>query len=216
MDLDDLVEHWTLLKDEQALVSGKRGATRLGFAVLLKFYTQYGRFPQGRFELPGEAVEFVARQVQVPAAELDVYEWSGRTVEYHRAQIRGHLGFRECSVANADKLTGWLAEHIACKERRPEQVRVELLARCRTECIEPPTPGRCDRIVGAALRGAEETLTARISARITAESIERIVALVTGADQEDDAEPGDAGTGEGEDGPPVLGKIKEAPGNVSL
>ncbi|WP_409125317.1 DUF4158 domain-containing protein [Streptomyces caniscabiei] len=40
MDLDELVEHWTLLKDEQALVSGKRGATRLCFAVLLKFYTQ--------------------------------------------------------------------------------------------------------------------------------------------------------------------------------
>ncbi|MFF5279925.1 hypothetical protein [Streptomyces sp. NPDC000133] len=37
LDLDELVEHWTLLKDEQALVSGKRGATRLGFAVLLKF-----------------------------------------------------------------------------------------------------------------------------------------------------------------------------------
>lgn len=72
----------------------------------------------------------VARQVQVPAAELDAYEWSGRTVEYHRAQIRGHLGFRECSVVDADKLTGWLAEHVACKERRPEQVRVELLARC--------------------------------------------------------------------------------------
>ncbi|MER6129584.1 DUF4158 domain-containing protein [Streptomyces sp. NPDC001795] len=216
LDLDDLVEHWTLLKDEQGLVSGKRGATRLGFAVLLKFYTQYGRFPRGRVELPGEAVEFVARQVHVPASELDAYEWSGRTVEYHRAQIRGHLGFRECSVADADKLTAWLAEHVACKERRPEQVRVELLARCRTECIEPPTPGRCDRIVGAALRVAEETLTARISVRLTVGCIERIVALVAGADQEDDAEPGGAGAGEGEDGPPVLGKVKEAPGNVSL
>ncbi|WP_341846352.1 DUF4158 domain-containing protein [Streptomyces regalis] len=173
-------------------------------------------FPRGRFELPGEAVEFVARQVQVPAAELDVYEWSGRTVEYHRSQIRGHLGFRECSVADAEKLTGWLAEHVACKERRPEQVRVELLARCRTESIEPPTPGRCDRIVGAALRVSEETLTARISARLTVESTERKVLLVAGADQEDGAAPGEAGTGEGEDGPPALGKIKEAPGNVSL
>ncbi|TQE20120.1 DUF4158 domain-containing protein [Streptomyces ipomoeae] len=182
LDLDDLVEHWTLLKDEQGLGSGKRGATRLSFAVLLKFYTQYGRFPQGRFELPGEAVEFVARQVQVPAAELDVYEWSGRTVEYHRAQIRGHLDFRECSVADADKLTAWLAEHVACKERGPEQVRVELLARCRTESFEPPAPGRCDRIVGAALRAAEEMLTARISARLTVESTERIVVLVADAD----------------------------------
>ncbi|UKY47840.1 DUF4158 domain-containing protein [Streptomyces inhibens] len=216
LDLDELVEHWTLLKDEQGLVSGKRGATRLGFAVLLKFYRQYGRFPRGRFELPGEAVEFVARQVQVPASELGTYEWTGRTIEYHRAQIRGYLGFRECSVVDADKLTAWLAEHVACKERRPEQVRVELLARCRTECIEPPSAGRCDRIVAAALRAAEEMLTARISARLTVESTERIVALVAGADQEDNVGAGEGAAGEGEDEPSVLGKIKEAPGNVSL
>ena len=36
MDLDELVEHWTLLDDEQALIAGKRGSTRLGFALLLK------------------------------------------------------------------------------------------------------------------------------------------------------------------------------------
>ncbi|MFC9635271.1 DUF4158 domain-containing protein [Streptomyces mirabilis] len=117
--MDELVEHWTLLKDEQELVSGKRGATRLGFAMLLKFYTQYGRFPRGRSELPGEAVEFVSRQVQVLASELGLYDWTGRTVEYHRAQIRKHLGFRECSVADAEKLTAHLAEHAARKERRP-------------------------------------------------------------------------------------------------
>lgn len=135
-----------MLKDEQELVSSKRSATRLGFAVLLKFYTQYGRFPRNRAELPGEAVESVARQVQVPASELDSYDWTGRTVEYHRAQIREHLGFRECSVSNAEKLTAYLAGHVAAdKERRPEQVRMELLARCREESIEPPTPGRCDR-----------------------------------------------------------------------
>ncbi|GAA2941719.1 DUF4158 domain-containing protein [Streptomyces enissocaesilis] len=215
LDLDELVEHWTLLKDEQRLVSGKRGATRLGFAVLLKFFTQYGRFPRGRAELPGEAVEFVARQVQVPASELGFYEWTGRTVEYHRAQIRRHLGFRECSVADAEKLTAHLAEHVAHKERRPEQMRVELLARCRVESIEPPAPGRCDRIAAAALRAAEEASTVRISSRLSSESVERIAALVAGgADQDDEAAP-DGGT-DGEDGAPVLRKIKEAPGDVSL
>ncbi|WP_406530873.1 DUF4158 domain-containing protein [Streptomyces sp. I8-5] len=50
-------------------------------------------------------MEFVVRQVQVPASELESYDWTGRTVEYHRAQIRDHLGFRECSVADAEKLT---------------------------------------------------------------------------------------------------------------
>jgi hypothetical protein len=65
LDLDELVEHWTLLDDERELISGKRGPTRLGFALLLKFYTGTGRFPRGRGELLDEAVEFVAWQVGV-------------------------------------------------------------------------------------------------------------------------------------------------------
>jgi len=55
--VDELVEHWTVLEDEQQLVAGKRGATRLGFALLLQFYTRLGRFPRGRSELPQEAVD---------------------------------------------------------------------------------------------------------------------------------------------------------------
>jgi Domain of unknown function (DUF4158) len=47
MDLDELVDHWTLLKDERELIAGKRGPTRLGFALLLKFYARAGRFPRG-------------------------------------------------------------------------------------------------------------------------------------------------------------------------
>jgi Domain of unknown function (DUF4158) len=133
-----------------------------------------------------QSLEFVARQVQVPATELESYDWTGRTAEYHRAQVRDHLGFREGGVADAEKLTAYLAEYVARKERRPEQVRVELPARCRAESVEPPTPGRCDRIVAAALWAAEEMLTARVSGRLRVESVERIVALVAGADQQDD------------------------------
>ena len=35
---DELVEHWTLLPRETELLTNKTGATRLGFAVLLKFF----------------------------------------------------------------------------------------------------------------------------------------------------------------------------------
>ncbi|TDC19328.1 hypothetical protein E1265_24100 [Streptomyces sp. 8K308] len=41
--MDELVEHWTVLDDELELVAGKRGGTRLGFALLLKHYTRHGR-----------------------------------------------------------------------------------------------------------------------------------------------------------------------------
>jgi hypothetical protein len=42
MDLDQLVDHWTLLTDERELVAGKRGPTRLGFALLLKLACDEG------------------------------------------------------------------------------------------------------------------------------------------------------------------------------
>ncbi len=35
---DEVVDHWTLLPDELTLLANKAGATRLGFAALLKFF----------------------------------------------------------------------------------------------------------------------------------------------------------------------------------
>lgn len=94
-----------MLDDELEFVAGKRGATRLGFALLLKHYTQHGRFPRGRAEFPDEAVAFVARQMRVLAAEFDSCQWTGSTIGYHGSRIREHLGFRVCSVQDVEKLT---------------------------------------------------------------------------------------------------------------
>lgn len=85
---DELIESWTLVGEESGQVAGKRGATRLGFPLLLNFYAPYGRFPRGRGGLPDDAVAYFARQVGVPASDLGFDEWDGRTVEYHRAQVR--------------------------------------------------------------------------------------------------------------------------------
>ncbi|HKR51614.1 MAG TPA: DUF4158 domain-containing protein, partial [Pseudonocardiaceae bacterium] len=178
IDEDELIEHWTLVGDELGQVAGKRGPTRLGFALLLKFYVRHGRFPRGRGELSDEAVAYVARQVAVPAPDLGFYEWDGRTVEYHRAQIRRFLGFRECTVADAEKLAAWLAEEVCQRERRPERVREELLKHCRGEGIEQPAAGRIGRIIGSGLRQAEKTLVAKVAGRIPPEVATRMTVLV--------------------------------------
>jgi Domain of unknown function (DUF4158) len=205
VDLDELIEHWTLLDDERELIAGKRGPTRLGFAVLLKFYARAGRFPRGRAELDDEAVAFVARQVGVPASDLGFYEWSGSTIEYHRAQIRHHLGFRECTADDAVKLTGWLADGVCQAERGADRVREQLLARCRAERIEPPSAGRCDRIVRSALYQAEQALTLCVSARLGPQASGRLAELAAAVD--DDTAGGE---------PSALSLIKSVPGNVSL
>ncbi len=46
-DVDELIEFWTLLDEDRELLIGKRGASALGFALLLKYYSHVGRFPRG-------------------------------------------------------------------------------------------------------------------------------------------------------------------------
>jgi hypothetical protein len=73
LGLDDVVDHFTLIGDELELLRNKSGATRLGFAVLLKFLLWHGRFPRALRELPDDAVAHLARQVRVAAGELAAF-----------------------------------------------------------------------------------------------------------------------------------------------
>jgi Domain of unknown function (DUF4158) len=97
-------------------VANKTGHSRLGFALLLKFFEQEARFPRDAAELPARVVDYVAAQVKVGADQLAKYLWSGRTIEYHRAQVRDALGFREPTRADKEALTAWLSQDVAPDE----------------------------------------------------------------------------------------------------
>ncbi|HET9014993.1 MAG TPA: DUF4158 domain-containing protein [Thermomicrobiaceae bacterium] len=97
----ELAEHWTLLPDELALLGNKTGATRLGFALLLKVFQFDGHFPSGRHDLPAAVIAHLAHQVGVPALAFLEYDWWGRSITYHRAQIRDFLGVRQATTASA-------------------------------------------------------------------------------------------------------------------
>jgi Domain of unknown function (DUF4158) len=58
-------------------LANKTGSTRLGFAVLLKFFQYAARFPLSMREVPATAVAYIARQVGVPAEEFLRYDWEG-------------------------------------------------------------------------------------------------------------------------------------------
>jgi hypothetical protein len=91
-------------------------------------------------------------------------------------------------------------------ERRADRVREELVARCRTERIELPSAGRCDRIVRSALHQAEQALTLRVTTRLGPDASARLTELAAAAsdDEAEDSEPS------------ALALIKSVPGNVSL
>jgi TnpA family transposase len=184
-ELEDLIECWTLDEEELGLLGNKSGARRLGFAVMLKFFELEARFPR-REDVPRAAVEFMAGQVKVDAELFGDYAWSGRTIEYHRKEIRDFHGFRPVTVADEEKLVFWLAADICSKEMSRDRLRAALLARCRQEKIEPPTPGRIERLLGSAESMFERQFAERTLHRlppVSVTSLERLVAV----DDPDDA-----------------------------
>jgi hypothetical protein len=173
---EQLIGSWTLVGEDWQFVGNKSGRTRLGFALLLKFFEIEARFPRAADELPPAAIAYVAEQVTVDPVELAEYRWTGRTIEYHRAQVRGAFGFREFTRSDEDKLAGWLAEEVCPVELRDEQLREALLVRCRSERIEPP--GRVERIVGSARAAFEQRFCERTTDRLGAQCARRLETLV--------------------------------------
>ncbi len=57
-------------------------------------------------------------------------------------------------MADAEKLTAWLADDVCSRERQAQRVREALLARLREEQVEQPTRIRLGRMVGSALLGS--------------------------------------------------------------
>lgn len=146
--VDELVYSWTLVGEDWALLGNKSGVTRLGFALLLKFFDLRACFPGRAADFSSEIVTYVAAQFRVDPAAFGTYEWSGRAIERHRSQIRSAFGFREFSREDETKMIDWLAREVCPVELRDEQLREAVLVRCRAEKIEPP--GRLERIVGSA------------------------------------------------------------------
>jgi TnpA family transposase len=207
-ELEELIECWTLDEAEQELLANKTGATRLGFALLLKFFELEARFPR-REDVPKAAVEFMAGQVKVDAALFAGYQWSGSTIEYHRKQIREFYGFRAPTVADEDKLIFWLAGEICPLEMSRDRLRAALLARCREEKIEPPRPAPVERLLGAAEAMFEREFTTRTLGRLSAGAVAKLEELIA----VDDPDPG-SGSGGGMRS--FLQELKEDPGPLQL
>lgn len=144
----------------------------------------------------------IARQVEVEAQEYLRYDWGGRAIKYHRAQIRDFLGLREATVPDADDLAHWLSEHVLPYEHRIEQLRAAILERCRALRIEPPTQGRVDRLIAAAVRAFEDRFYQGVVDRLRPETLKRLDALLV--------------TDDSKQGKSSLHELKADPGRIGL
>lgn len=148
---EDLIEVWTLLEDDMKKVRNKSGATRLGFALLLKSFEVEARFPESAGEMPAAAVVYVAQQVKVLAEAWAFYDWQGDRIKRHRREIREAYGFRANTEEDQERLAEWLAAELCQVELSRERLAAAVVARCRNDHIEPPAPKQVGRLVGKAV-----------------------------------------------------------------
>ena len=210
----DTEDRWTLRATDRALLGNKTGATRLGFAVLLKLFQAEGRFPRRPEDVPLAAVEAVAGQVGVPAAAWRGYGWGGRAIEYHRAQIRAALGFREATLDDAEALGRWLDGRVLDLERRHDRLLAAARERCRSLQLEPPSPDRLERLVRSVLRRQEEAFCATVLARLPPETAAGLDALLRAPDSGGAGH--DAEALEGGRAPPPLLALRAGTGQAGL
>src|SRR5450759_1621083 len=78
-DIEELIEHFTLLPQDMDLLANKTGPTRLGFAVLLKYFQYAARFPTAKQDVPKPILNYLAKQLNLSPELYHQYDWTGRT-----------------------------------------------------------------------------------------------------------------------------------------
>jgi len=170
----ELAEHFTLLPAEQELVANKTGANRVGFVALLKYFQWEGRFPEHRQAVPRAIVDHIARTLTLPGERYLQDDLEGRSAQYHKEQIRQWTGFRVGTTTDADAITTWLCAHTRVDDATPAQLTVRALERYKALHIEPPTPGRLERMTHAVQRTLEEQFFTTLAEALTPETRQMI------------------------------------------
>jgi TnpA family transposase len=178
-DIEELVEHFTLLPQDMDLLANKTGSTRLGFAVLLKYFQYEARFPIAKQDVPKPILTYLANQLNLAPELYLQYDWTGRTITYHRAQIREHFAFRETTMTDAEEMTAWLISTQLASDQNLERLKALVIKRFREQRVEPPRNDRLERLIRSACHTYEQTLFAETLQKLPQVTRERFDALLT-------------------------------------
>jgi TnpA family transposase len=155
---EELIESWSLSKEELTQLPDRVDRNRLGFAVLLKFFEIERRFPRSPRDVPAAVLSYLATQLHIPPTAFAQYDWLGRTGKRHRTAIRAFLSFRRFTADDVEPLHSWLCQDVIPSEYNPQHLHETVLDWCRDRHIEPPSTNRIERIIASALRTYESDL----------------------------------------------------------
>ena len=185
-DTEELIENWTLLPQELELTKKKVGGNQIGFALLLKHFQLFAYFPEDKSSISQVVISYIASQVNLPESDYFDYDWQGRSAKVYRVEIRRLFNFRVASVQDSEEMVTWLIDEILANEQKNEAISELVYQRFRELQIEPPTPGRVERLVKSAVAKYETDFQEHILIGLTPENIQQIDLLLSTEETESD------------------------------
>lgn len=125
--------------------------------MLLKFFQNEARFPTHKYEVPKAVIAYIAKQIFSEPELYAQYDWIGRSITYHRTQIREFFGFRVDTIEDAQEMAEWLCQHVLHHDHEFEHLKERVYRRFHELKIVPPTPDRIERLIRSAIHTYEES-----------------------------------------------------------
>lgn len=173
-DVAELSAWWSLNFEERGLIETMEPHARLGFAAQLKLYRHCGRFADSTTDIPAEAGEYLAEQVEAVVADFDRYDWSGRTARRHRHQILTHLGIRRMVATDRKALSDWLMMEICPSGASTNAMIEQAYLWCRDRHVQSPVARELARQVRATRQDFETDLFRRIAGALESDTITKM------------------------------------------
>lgn len=214
-ETEELVENWTLLPQELELVKKKIGAGQIGFAILLKYFQLEARFPHSSTEISEIIVRYIASQLKIDSSLYSQYNWQGRSIKNHRAEIRQLFGFHTVTISESEKISHWLIEKILPHELRFEALLEHTYQRFRELQIEPPTSKQVERLVKSAIHQHETLFCHQTYSQLSPSMIEQIDILLN-TEETIDTENTESENSQGKIKASEFAFLKTDPGPVGL
>jgi TnpA family transposase len=135
----ELVDYWTLSLREREYIDKKNNKFKLAVAIKIRYFDQYGYFPNAGSDIPLIILEYVANQLGVEINEIDQYNWQTRSSQIHNQEIRAYYGFSKFKDSDL-VLIEKLVEDKFTKESLSVNIVIgEVYKLLKNKKIEPPS-----------------------------------------------------------------------------
>lgn len=165
-------------------IQGKHGTqNQFVFSVMLKFFEEYGRFPQQKDPDLKKIIPSVSKILHLQINEES--KWDNRSAERFKKEIRQHFGFRSPTLQDKAAFISYCQTYIFPYAPRPEQALEQAYGYFREQKLEPYSNKQLERFLNEAHHQFEDMLFSAITQSLSENTKKQLDHLLKCRDNED-------------------------------